>query len=107
MKIMKYLFTVLILSQFLQSCKNKRSEEFVSLRQVQIDSSHFTVLIYSKTVSDSTILYKDTIAGKLKGAAEFKTEWFNDSVKCIVPNYIPENNFRTHTNLKVILKHRK
>jgi hypothetical protein len=106
MRVFKFIFTVIFLFQFLQSCVNNRQEEFINLKQTTIDSGHFVVMIYSKTKSDSIILYNDTIVGKLLGATKFETEWFNDSVRCLVPEYIPEKTYRTHTNLKVILKHK-
>ena len=106
MKIFPYSITAIILCLLLQSCKNDRPEEFINLNKVKIDSEHFAVTIYSKTKSDSTILYCDTIFGEINSGEEFETKWFNDSVKCLVPNYIPEKTFRTHTNLKVILKHK-
>lgn len=108
MKKLLYTFIAITLCLLTQNCKNNndRQEEFINLNQIKIDSVHFAVSIYSKTVSDSTILYTDTIVGKLREGENLQTEWFDDSVKCIVPNYIPENIFRTHTNLKVILKHK-
>lgn len=106
MRIITYSILTIILCLLLHSCKKNRPEEFINLNQKTIDSGHFVATIYSKTESDSTILYTDTIAGKLLGGTEFETKWFNDSVKCLVPKYIPEKTYRTSTNLKVILKHK-
>lgn len=97
---------MIIILWLLIGCKNNRAEEFVYLRKATIDSNHFAVSIYSKTKSDSIVLYTDTLVGEFQAGEEFKTKWFNDSVECIVPVYIPENTFRTHTNLKVVLKHK-
>ena len=89
-------------------CKkiNNQLEEFINLDQVKIDSNHFAVTIYSKTNADRSILYTDTLVGKLQTNQDLKTEWFKDSVRCLVPTYIPENIFLTHTKLKVILRHK-
>jgi len=105
MKKLTFSIILIILCSLTQNCKN-RKEEFIHLSQTKIDANHFSVFVYSKTVSDSTILYTDTIVGELHSGTEFQTEWFDGSVNCIVPNYIPENTYRTHTNLKVILKHK-
>ena len=87
-----------------QSCTN-RPEEFINLTQVKIDSSRFAVCIYSKTISDSSILYTDTIIGKIPSGDNLKTQWFKDSVICIVPDYIEMKTLKTPTNLKVVLRH--
>jgi hypothetical protein len=106
MKKIHLLFIALILCLTTQNCKQKRQEEFLSFKKVKIDDNFFMVSISSKTKTDSTILYSDTIPGEIPGGEEIQTEWFNDSVKCFVPEYIPEKTFRTKTNLKVILKHK-
>ncbi|GEP52724.1 hypothetical protein FNO01nite_33960 [Flavobacterium noncentrifugens] len=109
MKRIQFIFIIVALNFLTQSCKNniKRQEEFINLNQTKIDSNHFSAQIVSKTNSDSTILYSDTIVGKLLEGSELQTEWFDDSVNCIVPNYIPENKFQTHTGLKVVLQHKQ
>ena len=77
MKIITYSILTIILCLLLHSCKKNRPEEFINLNQKTIDSGHFVATIYSKTESDSTILYTDTIAGKLLGGTEFETKWLN------------------------------
>lgn len=111
MKIFSYTFIITILLLLTNSCKNSkkikdRPDEFIHLNQVKIDSRRFTVLIYSKTALDSTILYTSTITGPLKTVDDLQTEWFDDSVVCIVPTYVPEKTFKTPTDLKVTLIHR-
>lgn len=96
----------MILCLTIQNCKQNRQEEFISFKKVKIDDDYFVVSISSKTKTDRTILYTDTLLGEIPKGEEFKTEWFNDSVECFVPEYIPEKTFRTKTNLKVILKHK-
>ncbi|HLP63144.1 hypothetical protein [Flavobacterium sp.] len=106
MKKLTYTVISVFLCAIIQSCKNDRPEEFIYLNEVKIDSVHFAVSIYSKIKSDSTILYCDTLLGKIQSGEKFETEWYDDSVKCLVPKYIPEKTFQTNTNLKVILKHK-
>src|SRR6478736_4479539 len=102
---------ILVLFFTFQSCGHRpaseRPEEFITLDKSVIDSNHFAVSIYSKTTTDSTILYTDTVTGVLTSGQDLKTEWFNDSVKCVVPTYIPTATYKTPTNLTVILTHRQ
>jgi hypothetical protein len=105
MKKFRYSFFALVICLLTQNCKQNKPEEFINFTKVKIDPEHFVVSIYSKTKVDSTLLYSDTLLGEIRHGEEFKTEWFDDSVKCKVPDYIPEKTFRTKSNLKVILKH--
>ena len=105
MKKFSYSLFALIICLSTQNCKKNKPEEFINFTKTKIDSEHFVVSIYSKTKADSTILYSDTLLGEIPRGEEFKTEWFDDSVMCKVPEYVPEKTLRTKSNLKVILKH--
>ncbi len=102
---------ILVLFFTFQSCGHRpaseRPEEFITLEKSVIDSNHFAASIYSKTTTDSTSLYADTITGVLTSGDDLETEWFDDSVKCIVPTYIPQARYKTPSDLTVILTHRQ